>query len=144
MRPSFPIKLHLSAFSPCSCVLQSFFLNPPFVLLILSFSLCQQYCTVQHVGVFDKKKEKKMGLLGLQRSEKFSIRSHLLSTHIPSPNLIHILFFYIFCVYMYSASVCPVVNISLPAYLLSRYRIITNTGSMIPTHISLETHFSLP
>lgn len=72
----------------CSCPLQSFVLTP-LVLFILSFWLCQQYCTVQHLGVFDKQNR----LLGLQRS------LHLLSTHIPSPNLTNTFYFSTFPVY---------------------------------------------
>lgn len=74
------IKLHLLVFSPCSFVLQSFF-NP--------YLSCEQYCTGQHLGVFDKK----TGLLGLQRSEQFSRWSHLLFTHIPSPDITYTIYF---------------------------------------------------
>lgn len=77
-----------SVFPLCSCPLQSF-VPPPLVLFILSFWLCQQYCTVQHLGVFDKQ----TGLLGLQRP------LHLLSTYIPSPNLTNTFYFSTFPVY---------------------------------------------
>lgn len=49
---------------------------------------------------------KRQDLLGLQRSEQFSRWSHLLCTHSFTKSYIHILFFYISCVYMYSASIC--------------------------------------
>lgn len=115
--------------------------KPPFVLFILSFWLCQQYCTVQHSGVFDKKKEKKKDGTCWADQNSF-LDCPISSPHIPSPN--HILFFYISCVYMYSASVRPVVDISLPAHqlsivLMTRRRMTINTGRRTTAHVSIDT-----
>lgn len=104
----------------CSSEAQFHYPPPPFVWLICSFWLCQQYCTMQHVQcrVFDEIKkieEEEDGTFG--PTEIRTVLYGPISPHIPSPNLIHILFFYILCVYMYSASVCPVVNIFLYLYI---------------------------
>lgn len=117
LRPSFHIELHFCLFT--LFMYSSDFLSILHLSCLSSLSGCVS--NIVQCSMWENliKRKKKMELLGQQRSEQFSILSHLLSMHIPPPNLIHVLFFYISCVYMYSASVCPVVNISLPAYLLS-------------------------
>lgn len=127
--PIFVIVCHLPAFSLFSCAL---------LLFVFLFWLCQQYCTVQHVRVFDKKKKKRTDFWACR--DVFYMTPMLHIFHIPSLNLIHILFFYI-----------PYVLMSI-IYFLSRVEYFSTCNSVVSTNKSplekvksyTESHSSPP
>lgn len=74
-------------------------------------------------------------VLGLQRSEQFCRLFR--PTFLHKVSHLHILFFYISCLYVYSASVCPVVDGSLHAYAV----IVDVPSASYIRHVSLSINY---